>query len=251
MSKGSHSFINVQLGFVPSRPMEPVTNGRSSGTTVRPSSALATPAPRSSAAWITSSRAPSAPCATSIATFSPWLRRAEARVGCPGRGGRIISGRLFGKIVGNDQRCHGPLIERNAMRTVDEMPNLCRVDSHLDVFVRDVLEEGDEVDFLLIVPAEPHPRLLTDDREHGLVIELRVIQTVEQVDFTRSRGREANADFAGPLRVRARHEGGLFLVPHLHELQPVLEAIERADDGVDAVARVAVDARDPVLEQTF
>src|SRR4029453_1843428 len=81
----------------------------------------------------------------------------------------ILLRRLLGKIVGNDQRCDGPLIERNAMRTVDEMPNLRRVDSHLDVFVRDVLEECDEVDFLLIVPAEPHPRLLTDDREHGLV----------------------------------------------------------------------------------
>ena len=38
-----------QLGLVPSRPMVPVTNGRSSGTAALPSSALATPAPSRSA----------------------------------------------------------------------------------------------------------------------------------------------------------------------------------------------------------
>ena len=38
MSKVSHSAIKSQLGFVPSRPMAPVTNGRSSGNTALPRS---------------------------------------------------------------------------------------------------------------------------------------------------------------------------------------------------------------------
>ena len=69
-----------QLGFVPSRPMAPVTYGRSSGSTALPSSALATPAPQ----LVGDSRGPrrracSAPAPTSMATFSPALRTSAAR----------------------------------------------------------------------------------------------------------------------------------------------------------------------------
>ena len=48
-------------GFVPSRPMLPVTNGAVSGTTARPLSAFATPAPRMSATSSTSAAAYFAP----------------------------------------------------------------------------------------------------------------------------------------------------------------------------------------------
>ena len=51
--------------------MDPVTQGRSSGRAVLPSSALATPAPRISATSVTSAAAPMAPAPTRIATFSP------------------------------------------------------------------------------------------------------------------------------------------------------------------------------------
>ena len=82
----SHSFISVQLGFVPSSPIEPVTKGSPSETTVLPSSAFATPAPSVSATSTTSSLAPSAPCPTSIATFSPALRISAACCSCPSDG---------------------------------------------------------------------------------------------------------------------------------------------------------------------
>ena len=55
MSSVSHSFIMSQLGLLPSRPIEPVQNGSSSGMTALPNNALATPAPRMSATSITSS----------------------------------------------------------------------------------------------------------------------------------------------------------------------------------------------------
>ncbi len=48
MRRVSQFILMSQLGFEPSRPIGPVTNGRSSGTTDRPSSALAIPAPSSS-----------------------------------------------------------------------------------------------------------------------------------------------------------------------------------------------------------
>src|SRR5436305_980445 len=78
ISSVSHSFIRVHDGFVPSRPIAPVTNGRSSGTAALPSSAFATPAPSVSATSITSSVACSAPWPTSIATLSPLLRISAA-----------------------------------------------------------------------------------------------------------------------------------------------------------------------------
>ncbi len=71
ISNVSQSLISSQLGLVPSRPMEPVTQGRSSGSAALPSSALATPAPSFSAIAITSSVACSAPAPTRIATFLP------------------------------------------------------------------------------------------------------------------------------------------------------------------------------------
>ena len=49
ISSVSQFVIMSQLGFVPSRPIEPVTNGKLSGTTALPSSALAMPAPSRSA----------------------------------------------------------------------------------------------------------------------------------------------------------------------------------------------------------
>ena len=79
ISSVSQPIIRSQLGRVPSRPIEPVTNGRSSGTAALPSSAFATPAPSVSATSTTSSAAPSAPAPTSIATFSPSLRMSAAR----------------------------------------------------------------------------------------------------------------------------------------------------------------------------
>ncbi len=78
MSSVSQSCISSQDGLVPSRPSEPVTHGRSSGTAALPSSALAQPACSLSATAITSSVASSAPAPTSIATFLPEFRIAAA-----------------------------------------------------------------------------------------------------------------------------------------------------------------------------
>ena len=74
MSSVSQSCIMSQDGLVPSRPSDPVTYGRSSGTAARPSSALATPAPSLFATAITSSGASRQPAPTSMATFLPSFR---------------------------------------------------------------------------------------------------------------------------------------------------------------------------------
>jgi hypothetical protein len=48
----------------------------------------------------------------------------------------------------------------------------------VDVVARDVLEQRLEVDLLLIIRADRGARGLADDRDHRLVIHLRVVQAV-------------------------------------------------------------------------
>jgi hypothetical protein len=60
-----------------------------------------------------------------------------------------------------------------------------------------VLVEAYEIDLLLEVAAQAHPLLLADDGEDGLVVELRVVEAVEEVDRTRSARGHAHADLAG------------------------------------------------------
>ncbi len=92
---------------------------------------------------------------------------------------------------------------------------------HVDVLVRDVLEERDEIDFLLVIAAERRARLLADDRDDRLVIHLRVVKSVEQMDRARPGRGQADADFARELGVRAGHERRHFLVPDLDEIDLV------------------------------
>ncbi|MGC0399146.1 hypothetical protein RKD27_001790 [Streptomyces sp. SAI-126] len=79
VSRVSQSRMSSYEGRVPSRPIEPVTYGSSSLSASLPSSALATPAPSSSAIRSTSARAPAAPWPIRIAGLSPELRISAAR----------------------------------------------------------------------------------------------------------------------------------------------------------------------------
>ena len=82
------------------------------------------------------------------------------------------------------------------------------------------------------------------------MVELGVVQAVEQMDRTGPARCDADTDLTGELRVRTRHERGHLLVPHLSEERVmVFDAIEGAEERVDAVTRVAVDAVNPPLLQ--
>ena len=124
------------------------------------------------------------------------------------------------------------------------MPHLRRDGRHVDVFVRHIFEEADEIDFLLIVAAQRGARLLPDDRHDRLMIHLGIVKAIQEMNRARAGGGEANADFAGELGVRAGHERGHFLVPHLDEFDRVARPINGADDAVDAIAGKSVDSLD-------
>src|SRR5438105_1257382 len=83
------------------------------------------------------------------------------------------------------------------------------------------------------------------------MVELRVVETVEEVNRPWARGRDAHAHLAGELRVAARHEGGHLLVADLDELRVPIRAVEGAQEGVDPVAGIAVHAVDSPLGEAL
>ncbi len=227
------------------------------------------PAPSSSATSTTSSSAPSAPWPARIATFSPAFRISAAR-SSSSVGGTILGGDVADARSGSCRaRAAAPRppsppatsfgtisvqTARSAMAMRTARSTRCRAcagSMHIWTYSDDVLEERDQVDLLLVLAAERHPLLLADDRDHGRVVELRVVEAVQEMDRARARGRQADADLAGVLRVPAGHERGHLLVARLDELRVAVGAVERAQERVDPVARVAVDAVDAPLAEAF
>ena len=143
-------------------------------------------------------------------------------------------------ILRQHDACGRPTGTCDAKRAIDDVAHLHWRGHHLHVLVRDVLEQRDEVDFLLKVRTQRHTALLAHNCDHGLMIPLGVVQTGQQVHGPRAGCREADADFATELGVAAGHERRRFLVPRLDELDLVGGAVERAENAVDAVTRVAV-----------
>ena len=111
----------------------------------------------------------------------------------------------------------------------------------MHVVARDILEERMQVDFLLKRAAKRRAHRLSDNGEHRLMVELRIVEAVQEMNCSGARGGEANAHLVRELGVRGRHEGGFLLVPNLHELKAIQGAVERAQNAVDAVTGIAVD----------
>ena len=122
------------------------------------------------------------------------------------------------QVVGDDHARRRSLGERYPHGSVDEVADLTRLERHLDVLVRHVLEQAEQVDLLLVVAAQTKPGLLADDRDHRLMVELRVVEPVQEVDRARPGGCQADARLARELRVRAGHERRHLLVANLDEL---------------------------------
>ena len=83
------------------------------------------------------------------------------------------------------------------------------------------------------------------------MIELRVVEAVQEMDRARPRGRETDAHLAGELRVSTGHESGHLFVANLDELRVAARPIECAEQRVDPVAGIAVNALDAPLAQAL
>ena len=83
------------------------------------------------------------------------------------------------------------------------------------------------------------------------MVELGVVEAVQEMDRPWAGGSDAAADLVRELGVPAGHERGHLLVARLDELGVIICAVERAEEAVDPVPRVAVDAVDPPLAQAL
>ena len=82
-------------------------------------------------------------------------------------------------IIGNDDAAYGTLGLGNAHGAVDDMAHLRRRRHHMHVFMRNILEQGNKIDFLLVTAPHRGAFLLADNGHHRLMIELGVIQAIE------------------------------------------------------------------------
>ncbi len=121
---------------------------------------------------------------------------------------------------------------------------------HALVVDRDVLEERQLVDLLLIVRADQIVVGLTGQRDDRNLIQLGIVEPVQKMDRPGTRGRHAAAQPASVLGVGSRHESCRFLVAHLDEADLVRVLAKRFHDSVDAVARQAKDRVDaPTMDR--
>ncbi len=184
-------------------------------------------------------------------------RHAVARgIANPAMHGAVFARRRFDRrhvlhVIRKNHAGDGALVARDAHRAVDQVTHLLRRRHHVHVLVRDVLEQGKQIHFLLVIAAERHPVLLADERHHRLMIHLGVVQAVQQMDRARPGSSQTDTDFSGEFCMGASHEGRQLLMSRLHELDSGFGTAEGADDAVDAVTRITVDSSDAPGFQAF
>ena len=163
-------------------------------------------------------------------------------------GGVVRNVALGAQLVGlhllhvhRDRDVRDPVVgQRRATGEVDDVLDV-RGTHDARVVLADVYEEAVELDVLLRVGADQVVIGQSGDREHGLAVELGVVEAVQQMDAAGTRCRQAHAEASGELRVAARHERRGFLVTYLHEADAILARAQRLHDPVDAVAGQAED----------
>lgn len=114
------------------------------------------------------------------------MREVEARMHRPVRMRRLGDRVRFLDIVGKDDRGNAALGAGNADGTVDQVARLRGRRAELDVLTGDILEQAGEIDLLLEMAAERRPRCLTHDGDDRLVVELRIVQAVQEMNRSRS-----------------------------------------------------------------
>src|SRR5207248_5347267 len=135
--------------------------------------------------------------------------------------------------------------------TVNQVAYLYRIHSCVDILACDIFEQRLEVNLLLVVAANGRARRLANNRHNGLMIHFGIVQTIEQVNCARSRGRQADTDLSCKLGVSGCHERCHLFMAHLHKLEQVFIALQAAQDAVNAVARIAIDAFNTPRRKAF
>src|SRR5947209_19612260 len=89
------------------------------------------------------------------------------------------------RVIGHDDTGDGSFRFGDTNRTVDQVSRLDGGREHMDVLTRHILKEGDQVNLLLIIPAEGSTGRLPDNSNDWLMVHLRIIQAIQQVNCAR------------------------------------------------------------------
>ena len=147
----------------------------------------------------------------------------------------------FLQVVRQDDAGDRTLVVRDAHGAVDQMADLLRHARHPDIF-GDILKQVLQIDFLLVAGAEAAPRLLANQRDDGHMIHLGIVKPVQKMDRAWPGSRVAQADLAGELGMRRRHEGRHLFVTDLNVLHLLLGFFQRDVESADAVSGISVNA---------
>src|SRR5689334_22930738 len=102
-------------------------------------------------------------------------------------------------IIRQNNAGYRTLSKSNTHGAVNQVTYLSRVYAHLHKIVSHVFKQGYQVYFLLVAATQCHACLLTYNRQHGLVVELGIVQAIQQMNSTGTRGRNTYTYFAGKL----------------------------------------------------
>ncbi|MNI37037.1 hypothetical protein D3C73_911100 [compost metagenome] len=97
------------------------------------------------------------------------------------------------QIVGQDDGGYSSLTDGRAHCPVDQVANLGRCGCLLHKGAGHVLEHGQQIQLLLVMPAQRRTRLLADNGQHGHVIHPRIVEPGNQVRSARAGGGNAHA----------------------------------------------------------
>ena len=115
--------------------------------------------------------------------------------------------------------------------------------SHLDVIGRHVLHQLGRIDALLIADADQIVESRSRQRYDRRTVEGGVVEPVQKMYRTRSRGADTNAQPSRMLGEAGRHERSGLLVADADILNTLLTLTERLDQRVDPVPHHAEGVR--------
>ena len=207
ISSVSQPIIMSQLGFVPEQADRAGDERQVVGHDRLAEQRLRDAGAEQSATAITSSAAPSAPAPTSIATFSPAFRivggalagrRRRARRPAassrrdewivPCACGGVSTASIACDVVRDDHAGHRALVAwRSASPGRPDGGSAPARSPSRTYSCATSLNSETQIDLLLVAAAQRGARLLADDRDDRLVVELRVVETVQEVDRARAR----------------------------------------------------------------
>jgi hypothetical protein len=116
--------------------------------------------------------------------------------------------------------------------------HLRRIHGSLHERTSNIFEQRLQVDVLLVTTTDGHLRLLAHDGNDWLVIQRRIVQSIQQVDGTGPGGTQADAGLSGVFGVGAGHQRRELFVGWLDEARLVARALDAPDDSIDAIAGV-------------